>query len=139
AGAVQKTSDITSDLRQQDASTHETFPRPFSLVREKITAMEPGASNASAAAVHLVVLGGFLGAGKTTTILKLAQHWLGAGKRVGIITNDQAAGLVDSGIFRSAGLDALEVAGGCFCCRFDDFIARTRELGAHGLPDVILA
>lgn len=91
------------------------------------------------ALIRVAVVGGFLGAGKTTTILKLAQHWVAAGRRVGVITNDQAADLVDSEIFRSAGFDALEVAGGCFCCRFDDFIARADELTANGRPDVILA
>jgi Ni2+-binding GTPase involved in maturation of urease and hydrogenase len=96
-------------------------------------------SNVPSGPVHLIVLGGFLGAGKTTTILKLAQHWVGTGKRVGIITNDQAEDLVDSEIFRSASLDALEVAGDCFCCRFDDFIARADELTAGTRPDIILA
>jgi G3E family GTPase len=89
--------------------------------------------------IRLILLGGFLGAGKTTALLKLAQHWIGAGRRVGIITNDQAADLVDSEIFRSAGLDALEVAGGCFCCHFDDIISRADDLTVTARPDVILA
>jgi Ni2+-binding GTPase involved in maturation of urease and hydrogenase len=91
-----------------------------------------------AAPIRLILLGGFLGAGKTTTLLKLAQHWVGAGRRVGIITNDQAADLVDSEIFRSAGLDALEVAGGCFCCHFDDFIGRADELISSARPHIIM-
>ena len=81
--------------------------------------------------IRVVITGGFLGAAKTATLLKLAQHWVVTGKRVGIITNDQVHGLVDTDTVRSAGLAALEVAGGCFCCRFDDFIARADELIAR--------
>jgi Ni2+-binding GTPase involved in maturation of urease and hydrogenase len=88
---------------------------------------------------HLVLVGGFLGAGKTTTLLRLAQQWTAQQKRVAIITNDQADDLVDTDTFRAAGLDAAEVAGGCFCCRFDDFIARADSLMADVRPDVILA
>ena len=88
---------------------------------------------------RLIVLGGFLGAGKTTTLVALAKRFVDAGQRVGIITNDQAENLVDTGIFRAAGLQAAEVAGGCFCCRFDDFTTRADELLRRVRPDVLLA
>jgi Ni2+-binding GTPase involved in maturation of urease and hydrogenase len=90
-------------------------------------------------ATRLILLGGFLGAGKTTTLLRLARHWTSLGRRVGIITNDQGENLVDTGMFRAAALDTAEVAGGCFCCRFDDFVARADDLLARFDPDVILA
>ena len=45
-----------------------------------------------------ILLGGFLGAGKTTSLLRLATHLQGLGKKVGIITNDQAEGLVDTAV-----------------------------------------
>ena len=44
-------------------------------------------------ATRLILLGGFLGAGETTTLLRLARHWTGLGRRVGIITNDQGRAL----------------------------------------------
>ena len=37
---------------------------------------------------RFVMLGGFLGAGKTTTISKLARHYQDLGQRVAIVTND---------------------------------------------------
>jgi G3E family GTPase len=88
---------------------------------------------------RLVLVGGFLGAGKTTTLLRLAQRFTSQQKRVAIITNDQAEDLVDTDTFRAAGLDAAEVAGGCFCCKFDDFVARADLLTNDVRPDVILA
>lgn len=94
---------------------------------------------ASEKRVSLQIIGGFLGAGKTTTLLQLAQRYLQSGMSVGIITNDQADNLVDTERVRSLGLSAAEVAGGCFCCRFDDFVRRADELIDRVEPDVILS
>ena len=41
-----------------------------------------------------VMVGGFLGAGKTTALLRAADMLTGRGLRVGLITNDQSGGLV---------------------------------------------
>ena len=43
-----------------------------------------------------VMIGGFLGAGKTTAIAELARRLTAQGKKVGLITNDQSSGLVDT-------------------------------------------
>jgi len=86
----------------------------------------------------LVLVGGFLGAGKTTLILKAAQILQRRGERVAIVTNDQDAGLVDTEYARARGLPTDEVAGGCFCCRFSDFVAASEALRVHE-PDVIFA
>ncbi|MEZ6136171.1 MAG: GTP-binding protein, partial [Pirellulaceae bacterium] len=37
---------------------------------------------------RFIMIGGFLGAGKTTTIARLASHFRGEGKNVAIVTND---------------------------------------------------
>lgn len=89
--------------------------------------------------VRFVMLGGFLGAGKTTTIARLARAYHARGQRVGIVTNDQAHDLVDTNTFRSQGLAVEEVPGACFCCRFDDLVSRVGSLQDSEKPDVILA
>jgi Ni2+-binding GTPase involved in maturation of urease and hydrogenase len=89
--------------------------------------------------LRFIMLGGFLGSGKTTTIARLARHYADRGHKVGIVTNDQAQGLVDTTSLRSQGFEVEEVAGACFCCRFDDLVARVGALGAGDRPDVILA
>jgi len=90
-------------------------------------------------AVRFVMLGGFLGAGKTTTLARLARMYQARGRRVGIVTNDQAHDLVDTNTFRAQGFATQEVPGACFCCRFDDLVARVGALEAAERPDVILA
>ena len=42
------------------------------------------------------MIGGFLGAGKTTAVAALAQRLTEKGLRVGLITNDQGSELVDT-------------------------------------------
>src|SRR5947209_20532774 len=89
--------------------------------------------------VRFVMIGGFLGAGKTTTIARLARHYQAQGKRVGVVTNDQAHDLVDTNALRSQGLTVEEVPGACFCCRFDDLVGKVGSLESTERPDVILA
>ena len=52
-----------------------------------------------------IMVGGFFGAGKTSTISRLARHYMSLGKKVGIVTNDQTTDLVDTQSLRSQGFD----------------------------------
>ena len=86
----------------------------------------------------LVFVGGFLGAGKTTLILRAARLLQDQGVRAAVITNDQDEFLVDSRLARAHNVPAGEVAGGCFCCRFSDMVAAADALAAYH-PEVIFA
>ena len=87
---------------------------------------------------RFVVVGGFLGAGKTTALLRLGKTWHEHGRRVGLITNDQAPGLVDTGTLRLRGFRVEEVAGACFCCKFDDLARSAERIREEERPDVLL-
>jgi G3E family GTPase len=89
--------------------------------------------------IRFIMLGGFLGAGKTTTLARLARHFMTQGRRVGIVTNDQAEDLVDTHTLREQGFSVAEVAGACFCCKFTDLIDKVGSLETAQRPDVILA
>ncbi|MBO0701129.1 MAG: cobalamin biosynthesis protein P47K, partial [Zavarzinella sp.] len=89
--------------------------------------------------VRFVMVGGFLGAGKTTTLARLARHYMARGQHVGLVTNDQAQDLVDTNSLRAQGFPVQEVPGACFCCKFDELVARAGELEQAERPDVILA
>jgi len=91
------------------------------------------------AKARYVMIGGFLGAGKTTAILRLARHLVGQGLKVGLITNDQSLGLVDTAMQRSAGFDVEEITGGCFCCRFNSLVQAADKLSEQTRPDVFVA
>jgi Ni2+-binding GTPase involved in maturation of urease and hydrogenase len=87
--------------------------------------------------IHLV--GGFLGAGKTTAIIQAARALMAQGVKVGVVTNDKGKHLVDTAFFRSASLPTAEVAGGCFRCNFDELEKRINQLKAESRPEVIFA
>jgi G3E family GTPase len=85
------------------------------------------------------MIGGFLGAGKTTTLARLARFYLDRGQKVGLVTNDQAQDLVDTTSLRAQGFPVEEVPGACFCCRFDDLVGKVEQLQREERPDVLLA
>jgi G3E family GTPase len=86
-----------------------------------------------------VMIGGFLGAGKTTAVARLARHLTDRGKRVGLICNDQSSGLVDTTLLRSQGFPVEEITGGCFCCRFNSLLEAAEALTRDSRPDLFLA
>ncbi|MBE6525113.1 MAG: hypothetical protein E7Z66_00880 [Thermoplasmata archaeon] len=89
---------------------------------------------------RLLVLGGYLGAGKTTLAVNLAKSLKAKhDKSVAIITNDQGDVLVDTEYSKDSGFDTREIMGGCFCTNFDTFVSSARTLVSTGKPDVIIA
>jgi Ni2+-binding GTPase involved in maturation of urease and hydrogenase len=86
----------------------------------------------------IVIVGGFLGAGKTSLILAAAELLKQRGLRCAAILNDQGEELVDRRHAERQGLLAREVAGGCFCCRLSSLVAAIEELRTWS-PDVIFA
>src|SRR5687767_3051730 len=89
-------------------------------------------------ATKLIFVGGFLGAGKTTLLWAAAQRLASHGQRVGLITNDQAPHLVDTGLLARQGFDVREVAGSCFCCNFNALIHAASALKKNIEADVLI-
>lgn len=86
-----------------------------------------------------IMIGGFLGAGKTTSIARMAQMLSDQGLKVGLITNDQGNELVDTAMLRSRGFATEEISGGCFCCRFNSLVDAAAKLNEETRPDVFIA
>lgn len=91
------------------------------------------------ATTRLIIVGGFLGAGKTTLLWETAQRLAGKGLRVGLITNDQAPELVDTGFLAHGGVKVSEVSGSCFCCNFQGFLDAMFQVRAEANADVLIA
>lgn len=86
----------------------------------------------------IMLVGGFLGAGKTTMLWNVAAHFSKEGKKVGLITNDQASELVDTSFLQSTGGVVREVSGSCFCCNFHGFTDAIRYMCEQDI-DIIVA
>ncbi len=86
-----------------------------------------------------IMIGGFLGAGKTTAVAALAARLHHQGLRVGLITNDQGSELVDTAMLRAKGFATEEIPGGCFCCRFNSLVDAAHKLDTASSPDAFIA
>ncbi len=86
----------------------------------------------------IVIVGGFLGSGKTSLIMAGARLLERRGLRCAVILNDQGDELVDTRHVEAQGVIAREVTGGCFCCRFSGLMEMIEELKPRSL-DVIFA
>jgi Ni2+-binding GTPase involved in maturation of urease and hydrogenase len=89
--------------------------------------------------IKFIALSGFLGAGKTTTLVAAARLFQQRGRRVAVVTNDQGTELVDTRLARSALDSVAEITGGCFCCKFGDLAAVAQRLADAGTVDTIIA
>ena len=99
----------------------------------------PGEAPSRNGKARYIMIGGFLGAGKTTSVGKLGAYLRGKGLRVGLITNDQGRELVDTATLRSQGFATEEIMGGCFCCRFNSLTEAAGRLTESTQPDVFIA
>lgn len=87
----------------------------------------------------IILVGGFLGAGKTTLLGATARTLQKQGSKVGLVTNDQAEGLVDTHVLSTNGMDVQEIAGSCFCCDFDGLMEAALYLRDTAGCDTIVA
>jgi Ni2+-binding GTPase involved in maturation of urease and hydrogenase len=88
---------------------------------------------------RFIMVGGFLGAGKTTAVGRLAARLTEQGLRVGLITNDQGRNLVDTAMLRSQRFATEEIPGGCFCCNFNSLVEAAHRLTDQSRPQVFIA
>jgi Ni2+-binding GTPase involved in maturation of urease and hydrogenase len=88
---------------------------------------------------RFILIGGFLGAGKTTAIARLASMHAALGQQVAIVTNDKAPALVDTWNLSAQGYQVAELAGTCFCGNIDQLIEAVEGFRLTRMPDVILA
>lgn len=80
-----------------------------------------------------VVIGGWLGAGKTTLVNRLLR--LARGRRVAVLVNDFGDIGIDADLIEGqASAGVLSLAGGCLCCSFGDDLVGTLDVLARRDP-----
>lgn len=78
-----------------------------------------------------MVMSGFLGSGKTTTMMSLTDHLTRTGRKAAMISNDLGRkGLADYCYSRAAGVKAEEITGDCICNVTEHLVERLRRLYA---------
>jgi hypothetical protein len=73
--------------------------------------------------IPLTIVGGFLGAGKTTLINRLLGG--GHGRRITVIVNDFGAIKIDASLIADRDDDVIALANGCVCCSLGSSLSAT--------------
>lgn len=72
----------------------------------------------AASRLPLTVIGGFLGAGKTSLLNHLLEQ--ADGRRLAVLVNDFGALNIDAELVASRGADSIALSNGCVCCSIGD-------------------
>lgn len=89
-------------------------------------------------AVRIDIIGGYLGAGKTTFLNKLVHDGLAA-ERVAIIENEFGQEPIDNAVIDNPGFTMSTLASGCICCTLKvDFMSCIADIVEKCQPDRIL-
>ncbi|TPQ35270.1 GTPase [Bradyrhizobium guangdongense] len=89
-------------------------------------------------AVPVLLVAGFLGAGKTTVVNHLLQH--AEGRRIAAVVNDFGAVNIDAELIADTADGVVSLANGCICCTLEGDLLRTLAtlLQRDPRPDVIV-
>lgn len=87
---------------------------------------------AAAPPLPVTVIGGYLGAGKTTLVNHLLRH--AGGRRLAVLVNDFGELPIDADLIEGADGAVLAIAGGCVCCAYGSDLIEGLEAMAARRP-----
>lgn len=87
--------------------------------------------------MRILLFGGFLGSGKTTTILQIAKYITeNKQETVALIENEIGEAGIDDQLLADSGLQVRPLFGGCVCCQItSDLVTAVREIHETINPD----
>lgn len=89
--------------------------------------------------MRFIVVGGFLGAGKTSLIGALAKAYSDSGQNVVVLENEAGRAGLDSELLASQGIKVERMLGGCACCDLlPMLLTKMKDLTANDPADVVL-
>lgn len=99
---------------------------------EEVTFIEPVYAPWDGRRVPVVLLGGYLGAGKTTVINEMLAR---TDVPIAVMVNDVGEINIDAALIERQGTDTLDLSGGCVCCSLKNgFLEAFDQLRARPTP-----
>lgn len=81
----------------------------------------------------VTIIGGYLGAGKTTLVNHLLRH--AGGVRIAVLVNEFGALPIDQDLIEAQDDALISIAGGCVCCSYgNDLVQALLDIAALGQP-----
>ena len=85
------------------------------------------------AAIPVTLIGGYLGAGKTTLVNSLLRN--AAGRRLAVLVNEFGALPIDADLIEARDDNLISISGGCICCSFgSDLVGALIDIRGRGQP-----
>lgn len=89
--------------------------------------------------MRLLLVTGFLGSGKTTLMIHLANSAGQRGLRAAVVVNEIGEIGIDNQLMRRLDINVWELVNGCICCTLSaDLITTLQQLDAGYNPDLVL-
>lgn len=89
--------------------------------------------------MKVMIIGGFLGSGKTTAIQRISRQLSDAGKRTAIIVNEIGEIGLDGDTLNIPGITTRELTSGCICCTLKISMQYTLQtLEEEFRPDIVI-
>lgn len=89
--------------------------------------------------MQVYILGGFLGSGKTSLLMRLATMFCERKTKVALLVNESGEIGVDGATLKAQGYDAIELPSGCICCSLSGTLQGALKNIKNDIdPDVIL-
>jgi len=83
--------------------------------------------------IPVSLIGGYLGAGKTTLVNSLLRH--AGGRRLAVLVNEFGALPIDADLIAARDDNLISISGGCICCSFgSDLVAALIDIRTRGQP-----
>ena len=89
--------------------------------------------------MRLLLFSGFLGSGKTTLVIKLAQFAVERGEKVAILVNEIGEVGIDNQLMRQLDMNVWELLNGCICCTLSaDLVSTLKQLDSDYSLDLTI-
>ncbi|WP_034379144.1 MULTISPECIES: GTP-binding protein [unclassified Dehalobacter] len=94
--------------------------------------------------MKIIILGGFLGSGKTSVLLQLAHYLVDSSERikettVAIIENEIGQVGIDDKVLRRNGYEVRDIFSGCICCSLNnDLITGIQDIKSKNDPEWLI-